>query len=334
MVAASLALCGAWGILVATSLLLAALCLNHTKNLIYEITGAFLIFFGIMCAWVFPGISSALEAARYCNCENNLKMIGLALCNYNDAHKHFPAVNICDKDGKSLISWRVEILPMMEYGSLYNSIKKDESWNSPLNAKVLNQVMPEYVCPSDNHEKDDITTTNYVAIIGPGTAWHEDGPVRLSDLPDGGAHTVMAVEVANSGVHWAEPRDLTVDEALERMKTGQGLRISSTHPSRINILFASDSVRSLPSKMPISVWKKLLAGEIMDLDNIESMIDPSAPDMVDVSIHPSGPGKWPIILSIIVWLLSVALLFRRAIKSRRKPEAAEQHPQIAQMNAD
>jgi hypothetical protein len=56
--------------------------------------------------------------------------------------------------------------------------------------------------------------------------------------------------------------------------------------------------------------------------------------MVDVSIHPSGPGKWPIILSIIVWLLSVALLFRRAIKSRRKPEAAEQHPQIAQMNAD
>ena len=120
----------------------------------------------------------------------------------------------------------------------------------------------------------------------------------------------MAVEVVNSGVHWAEPRDLTVDEALEGLKTGKGLRISSAHPDCINILFADGSVRTLPSKMPISVWKKLLAGEITDVENIENMIDPSAPDMVDVSVLPSEPGKRLIILSIIVWLLSVALLFR------------------------
>ena len=114
-----------------------------------------------------------------------------------------------------------------------------------------------------------IYSTSYMAIIGPGTAWREDGPVKLSDLPDGGSHTVMAVEVVNSGVHWAEPRDLTVDEALEGLKTGKGLRISTAHPGCINILFADGSVRTLPSKMPISVWKKLLAGEITDLDNIE-----------------------------------------------------------------
>jgi prepilin-type processing-associated H-X9-DG protein len=159
--------------------------------------------------------------------------------------------------------------------------------------------------------------TNYIAIIGPGTAWRDDGPVKFSDLPDNGSHTVMAVEVVNSGVHWAEPRDLTVDEALEGLKTGKGLRISSAHPGRINILFADVSVKILPSKMPISVWRELLAGEIKDLDNIEKMIDPSAPDMVDVSIHLSAPDQWKIILGAIVWLLSVVLLFRRAIKSRR-----------------
>jgi hypothetical protein len=70
--------------------------------------------------------------------------------------------------------------------------------------------------------------------------------------------------------------------------------------------------------MPISLWEKILAGEVKDLDNIEEMIDPSAPDMVDVSTY-SGPGYWLVFLGLLVWLLSVVLLFRWAIKSRQKP---------------
>ena len=147
--------------------------------------------------------------------------------------------------------------------------------------------------------------------------------MKLSDLPDGGSHTVMVIEVVNSGVHWAEPRDLTVEEAIEGLKTGKGLRISTAHPSVISVLFADGAVRQLPAKMPISLWKKLLAGEILDLDNIEDQIDPTALDMVNVSIGPidRSPGKWTVILIILgvfVWSLSVLLLFRRAIKSRPK----------------
>ncbi len=211
---------------------------------------------------------------------------------------------------------------MIGYGSLYDSLKKDESWNSPYNVKLLGQhSIPEYKCPCESLDTKDYTT-NYMAVIGPGTGWREDGPVRLPDLPDGGKRTVMVVEVVNSGVHWAEPRDLSVDEALEGLKTGRGLRISSAHPGGICVLFADGAYHILPSKMPISLWRKILAGEIKDLDNIEEKIDPSAVDMVDVSVLPPQPGKWVIIFSIIVWLLSVVLLFRRAIKSRRKPEMA------------
>jgi len=317
-VAASLALFGAWGICIAVVLSIAVLCLNRVKFIRDGIIWAVLIIFmGIICpGWLLPAISTAREAARRAQCLGHLKQIGLALHNYHDANKHFPSVNTCDKDGKPLFSWRVEILPMMEYGSFYNLWKKDEPWNSSINMKLLSQFSPLlYNCPSTSPDEKD-PTTNYVAVIGPGTAWHEEGPVRLSDLPDGGAHTIMLVEVADSGVHWAEPRDLTVEEALEGLKTGKGLRISSPHLHSINVLLADDSVRSLPSKMPISVWKKLLAGEINSMDNIENMIDPSAPDMVDVSIHLSAPDQWKIILGAIVWLLSVVLLFRRAIKSR------------------
>jgi hypothetical protein len=249
--------------------------------------------------------------------------IEAALLNYYDANKHFPPVYTCDKNGNRLFSWRVEILPFMKYGNIYNALKKDEPWNSPSNAKILSIIFPEFICRSTIHEINDFST-NYVAIIGPGTAWREDGPVKLSDLPDEGKHTVMVVEVVNSGVHWAEPRDLTVEEALQGLKTGKGLRISTAHPSVINVLFADGTVHMLPAKMPISVWKKLLAGEIQDLDNIEDQIDPTALDMVNVSIGPidRSPGKWTIILGILgmlIWLFSIVLLFHRAIKSRPKP---------------
>jgi len=319
-------------------MLLTALCLNRSKKLRFGVEYAFfLFFFGIICSLLLPAMSSAREAARRATCGGKLKQIGLALHNYHDANKHFPSANICDKNGKPLLSWRVQILPMLQCEDIYNSLKIDEPWNSPHNTKVLSQCKPNYgpsypyyECPSANHKNNDFTT-NYIAVIGPGTAWRENGPVKFSDLPDEGSptvmkgsHTVMAVEVVNSGVHWAEPRDLTVEQALERMKTGQGLRISTAHPSVINVLFASGAIRSLPSKMPISVWRKILAGEVKDLDNIADSFDESAPDMVDVSVYAPlyEPGTWIIILGVIVWLLSVVLLFHRAIKSRRKSPLA------------
>jgi hypothetical protein len=168
-----------------------------------------------------------------------------------------------------------------------------------------------------------ILTTNYLAVIGPGTAWRKDGPVKFSDLPDGGSHTIMLVEVANSDVHWAEPRDITVEEALEGLKTGKGLRISTAHPDGINVLYANDDVEAFPAKMPISLWEKILAGKInsreisMEIDTFNRNNPDSTPNIVDVLIRPSQPGKLLIISGIVIWLLSIVLLFRRAIKSRR-----------------
>jgi hypothetical protein len=323
MAAASLALTGSFGVFVAAIVLFAALLLNRITSLENAIAfSIFFVFFGMLCPALLPAFSSAREAARRAQCLDHLRQIGLALHDYNDANKHFPSLNTSDKHGEPFYSWRTEILPMMEYGYVYNLLKKDEPWNSQYNTKVLSRFPPrQYPCPSASHDEKPVT--NYLAIIGPGTAWREDGPVRLSDLPDRGSHTVMLVEMANSDVHWAEPRDLTVDEALEGLKTGKGLRISTAHPSVINVLLADGSVRSLPAKMPLSVWEKLLAGEIKDVDTIEKYIDASAPDMVDISITPPATEKWRIILSAIVWLLSVALLFRRAVKSRRKLVIAE-----------
>jgi prepilin-type processing-associated H-X9-DG protein len=326
-VVASLVLSGSpFGLIIVIGILLSALLLNHAKTLTRGIVYVFLLNFFVIIPLLLPAISPAREAPRGALCTKNLNQIGFALRNYHDAKGHFPPLNVNDKDGNPLLSWRIEILPFMDYGNLYNSLRKDEPWNSPHNAKLLSRVLPEYKCPSDIHDRYNFSTS-YVAVIGPGTAWHEDGPIKLSDLPDGGSRTVMAVEAVNSGVHWAEPRDLTVEEALEHMKTRQGLRISTAHSNKISVLFADGRVCWLPAKMPISMWRKILAGEVKDTNSINGNIDESAPDMVDVSIFvpniwPAPPEPGEVILALIAWLLSVVLLFGRAIESRRKPETA------------
>jgi hypothetical protein len=322
-VAASLALSRTWGLWNIAVILVAALCLNQAERLLFGIAFAFLlVFVGIICPGFILSCVDSREDFRRSACINNLQQLGIALHNYHDANKQFPSLYICDNDGKPLSSWRVDIIPMMEYGSLYDTLKKGEPWNSTHNSKVLNQnPVRDYQCPSDDRNAKDCST-NYVAVIGPGTVWRKDGPVKISDLLHSSSQTVMAVEVVNSGVHWAEPRDLTVEEALEGLKTGKGLRISTAHPSFINVLFANGEVRLLPARMPISLWQKLLAGEVKDVANISAFIDPAAPDMVNVSINPSDtPSKETILLGVIVWLISVGLLFHRAIKSRGKAVA-------------
>jgi hypothetical protein len=57
---------------------------------------------------------------------NNLKQIALAMHNYHDVHRGFPAAASYSKDGKPLLSWRVHILPYIEQQPLYNQFKLDE----------------------------------------------------------------------------------------------------------------------------------------------------------------------------------------------------------------
>jgi hypothetical protein len=328
VVAATMALFGAWGIWIAGVwivgvLVLAAVCLNRAKSLTNGIIlSFFLIFFLVICPGGLPLYSNAQEAARRARCSYNLRQLRVGLHTYEQARRHFPPVYTSDKNGKPIFNWMVETFGNIPYDSELNQLKMNEPWNSTFNAKILSHIpIDDFQCPSAKYGIGNIST-NYIAIIGPGTIWRKEGTVQLSDLPDGGSHTVMLVEAAVSDKHWAEPFALTVDEVLENMRTGKGVRISSCHPTGVNVLFANGMVFCFPSKMPLSLWRKILTGEVStkDLDGIYSQIDPNAPDMVDVYVSPPLTKPWIIILGVIVWLFSTVLLFRRAVKSRKKPE--------------
>jgi type II secretory pathway pseudopilin PulG len=61
---------------------------------------------GLIVALLLPSVECARESARRAACINNMKQIGLALHNYYDAHKSFPASNSIPLQETPSDSWR------------------------------------------------------------------------------------------------------------------------------------------------------------------------------------------------------------------------------------
>ena len=69
-----------------------------------------------------------------------MNQVALAMINYADAHKRFPANRIHrgdDTQPTPLLSWRVEILPYLGHHALYKQFRRDEPWDSEHNRKLI-----------------------------------------------------------------------------------------------------------------------------------------------------------------------------------------------------
>lgn len=123
---------------------------------------------GILIALLLPAIQAAREAARRAACVNNMKQLGLAFHNYHDANKKMPGAAKLNGGPAAFhvggFSFLVRLLPMMEYGSMYDGINTTTALKSPavatddffpLNCTDANEQnmrdtsIPELVCPSN-----------------------------------------------------------------------------------------------------------------------------------------------------------------------------------------
>jgi len=163
---------------------------------------------GTLTALLLPAVAAAREAARKMVSSNNLKQIVLALRNYHNTYGHFPTGVY--KDGKPLLSWRVQILPFMEQDPLYNAFHMDEAWNSPHNLPLSRQIVPVYVDPRNTI---DPNLTTYLAPIGPRTVLGSGKMVKFRDILDGESQVILVLEVgSDKAVPWAKPDDWHFDE--------------------------------------------------------------------------------------------------------------------------
>jgi len=90
---------------------------------------------GILVGLLLPAVQSARESARKMNCTNQLKQFGLALHNYADSCKRFPAGSGGTSASHPLgnnrrINAMVALLPYVEESGLYNMIQTPQTFGS------------------------------------------------------------------------------------------------------------------------------------------------------------------------------------------------------------
>jgi hypothetical protein len=165
----------------------------------------------LLVALLLPALQDAPDSNPNAWARLTLKQIGVAFHEYYNSHGQLPPAVVRDKGGRTLYSWRVLLLPLLEEADLSQSFNLGEPWDSPHNkplaAKTPRCYLPS-VPPDDAGERG---LTHYQVFVGPGTAFERDG-LTFQDFPDGPSNTLLVVETREA-VPWSKPADLEYDPA-------------------------------------------------------------------------------------------------------------------------
>lgn len=199
-----------------------------------------------------PGPDRSHRAA----CCNNLRQLALALLNYHETYGAFPPAYVASKQGRPMHSWRVLILPYINQRGLYERYRFDEPWNGPHNRQLVKECPALFRCPADQSAPPG--RTNYVAVVGPDTAWPGATGRTLDQFPDGLARTLMLVEVTDASISWLEPRDLVFEKMPLALNAPNGRGVSSRHPGGVNCAFADGHIAFLSDTISEETLRKML----------------------------------------------------------------------------
>jgi hypothetical protein len=198
---------------------------------------------------VFFVVSAAKQNSRRAFRHNMMELVGHGLHAFHDALNRLPADVFRDKLGRPLCSWRFAILVYLEAQMLgHDNLAR---WDAFPNTNVTGEPYDIYCWLADGEYPNCLYTT-VVAITGPGTAF--DGarsPVRLADLE---SDTILAIELADSGILWAQPGDLPLDEVPESVVNG-------LDGDGLHVLFADGTVWFLRNDVPFADLKKFFTVE-------------------------------------------------------------------------
>ncbi|MGE3314457.1 MAG: DUF1559 domain-containing protein [Planctomycetaceae bacterium] len=150
-----------------------------------------------------------------------LKQLMIGFLNFEDTYNFFPIDYDPDNwdmtastptSGVPNLSWRVHILPYIEYGSLYEQFHLDEAWDSPHNIQLLDK-MPEIF--RSRGLPGDSTKSGFKLFMGEGA--YEFNPTTLPNEPsyvgprqfqleDGSSNTIAIIETApEDALEWTRP---------------------------------------------------------------------------------------------------------------------------------
>jgi hypothetical protein len=188
----------------------------------------------------------------------DIRQIAVSLVGFNDTYRCLPQAVHYDGAGRALYSWRFQLTSFIE--GFMRSVEYDEPWDSPANDWLTGRPFVF----SSRLPDEKSTYTNIMAITGPGTAFEEGRTIRPRDIsPD----TILAIEIANSGIHWAEPGDLDIEHIPDSITQGvEGLGV--------RVIFADFVVWFLRSDVPLEDLKKFFTLEGAKSNSREDLLRP------------------------------------------------------------
>lgn len=196
--------------------------------------------------------------------EATLKAIGIALNQFADDNGHFPAnasvleatksADLGLEGVQSAHSWRTRLLPYLNGDStLPKQVDWESAWTARANAKARAQSVMYFRSPYDIGSKSN--HTSYLGVVGeegrlpetfltprsPESPRHSFDGYRRADITDGSANTIAVIEVIDSGIEWMEPRDLTLNEAIQLIRSS---------PDGVNVVMVYGDVWHLDNTVP------------------------------------------------------------------------------------
>jgi len=189
----------------------------------------------ILIGLLLPAVQKVREAANRATCQNNLKQIGLALHNYENATRRFPGCGVSPNQ----FSVHTYLLPYLEQENVSTLVNTSQplfffsgqSTLNPAQAAAAGTTIKTFLCPSDpqsplcsTYNAATFSGTNYMANGGTGqgifydTRFPTDGVfwnnsnVRFADITDGASNTLFMAETlrgtcfTTTGSQPADPR--------------------------------------------------------------------------------------------------------------------------------
>ncbi len=217
--------------------------------------------------------------SAWLDCSNNLRQLAIAFHNYHEAYGTFPPAYVLNERGKRIHGWRGLLLEMMEQQSINYDLSKP--WDSQDEGVAVSHVV-QFICPRHAKLRPAAPPwTDYLAVAGNSTAWPGADSVSLDEIKDDHDTTLLLIEIADSSVHWADPRDIDL-EKLCRGISSRKAPLASHHRAGTNALFVNGYVRFLPSECSaeaVRAMATIAGGEVIEFDEhgIARVVDDSKP---------------------------------------------------------
>ena len=243
---------------------------------------------GILVGLLLPAVQAAREAARRCQCSNNVGQLILAVHNHEFSFERFPSGTINAKGpirsepiGQH-ISWIVQILPFLEQRATFRGIDQSLGAYAVENVQARSQVVRTLHCPSQNVASvDDVAQTTYAGChhdveapidVDNNGVFFLNSRVRFDDIDDGSSNTIFIGEVADiDALGWMSGTRATLRNtgSIAGRTTRNGAipitpnnslllvgGFSSSHTGGANFAFGDGSIRFLSQSISPVLFQK------------------------------------------------------------------------------